>query len=166
MNKATVNSLDKLGFIYFSFGLTCKIINQVPKKKMYFYDKWSQLTTSKFDSSRNAVVVRTGPISDCFVIDIDDMTKPDAAQLYELCYPICSVIVKTKKGYHFYFKYDDVFKSTKTYTDLGFDIKGINGIITAPPSYYFHPTEGKVVYEFIKISDKLNTIPLHKSRLL
>lgn len=158
MNLKDLEKLDQLGLIYFSVGLTCQNVKGEYKKKMYFKEPWSQITTSKFDKSRNAIVVRTGNISNCFVIDIDDETKEEARELCNLCFAKSNLIVKTNKGYHFYFKYDECFNCTKTYTNYGFDIKSNMGIITAPPSYYRHPIKGWITYKFIKVGTELSYV--------
>lgn len=158
MKLEDLEKLDQLGLIYFSVNLSCQNINGEYKKKMYFKEPWSQITTSKFVKSKNAVVVRTGSISDCFVIDVDDETKEQAKALCDLCFKASNVVVKTNKGYHFYFKYDEGFNRTKTYNNYGFDIKGNGGIITAPPSYYRHPDKGWIVYKFIKVNKELSYV--------
>lgn len=153
-----IEKLNSLGLIYFSTNLTCIEKNGEYKKIIEFPNSWKIITESQYNSKKNAVLVKTGLVSNCFVIDIDDMTKPEAKYLYDNCCDNCKFVVKTRKGYHFYYKYDEDLALTKTFKIYGFDLRGNGGVIISPPSKYMLPNNEVSHYTFVKM-DKLIEIP-------
>lgn len=157
--------LSNLGFIYSSAYV--KMINN--KKKTICCEKWATQTCSSNPPKYNTVFVITGKISNCFVVDIDDSSIDEAAILMNLCEETCNLICKTRKGYHYYFKYDTDICKTSSYQSLGFDIRSDSGIIYAPPGYYMDENKNKYTYEFIKVPEDcydINTISFEAKEFL
>lgn len=157
--KLTQNEIlfiNQLGFIYGSVKLD--YLNG--KKKLSNMGKWKEQHTSNYNEKFNGVYIKTGKISNCFIIDIDDITKPEAKFIYEKCMSCCNLICKTNKGYHFYFIYDDDLNISNTCQEYGFDIRADGGIIICPPSWYFI-NNIIIKYQFIKKpeNNKLQRIP-------
>ena len=63
--------------------------------------------------------------------------------IYLYCFQTAGIITKTKKGYHFYYRYCDKLKNDIK-QNLGYDIKN-NTNVTAPPSFYeYHDSENSI----------------------
>lgn len=120
------------------------------KKQISPPTEWQKNKISQYDATKNGLFIQTGIISDMFVIDIDDMTIKEAKQLYDLCIDHCKMTIKTRKGYHFYYKYDPSFSINSTFRKYGFDIRSNNGMIICPPSYYIDIFNNRYEYIFIK----------------
>lgn len=148
--KKQLKVLDNTGFIYFSHGLSCnRDDNGILKKKPVYHGSWKEINESIFYNNDKIVSIKTGKKeyfdkkynsnikqSDIFVIDIDDLSNETANKLNAICENYCDWIVKTRKGFHYYFKYDerlDIYeKQTKASginTNYGFDTRGNGGVI-------------------------------------
>ena len=125
-----------MNFVFGSFTLS---FNETTKKKKYNdVPTWGDQTESDYKSKFNALYIRTGKISNFFVIDIDSLNIKEAQIINDMCQKTCKLIVKTKKGYHYYFIYDKDITISKEYQRFGFDIKTDRGIINCPPGYYYY----------------------------
>lgn len=157
-NLDDLKLLDEMKFIYGSVRFNYEFDGTRYKKtKPEFKDKtWKNQNKSFYDASYNGIYIKTGQISNCFVIDIDDMTKREARFIYDNCYEKCNLIVKTKKGYHFYFNFDPELNTSKSLQQMGFDIRSDGGIIYAPPCYYKDENNEIMRYEFVKKAKHLN----------
>ena len=100
------------------------------------YDKTNHLYHSsaiiKTNKINNSIEIRTGQKFNLTVIDIDNVYL--AFDLFVLCFQTAGIITKTKKGYHFYYRYCNKLKNDIK-QNLGYDIKN-NTNVTAPPSFY------------------------------
>ena len=111
----------------------------------------------KKNTTNNAIEIRTGKKFNLTIIDIDNVYL--AFDLFVLCFQRASIITKTKKGYHFYYRYCDKLKNDIK-QNLGYDIK-TNTNVTAPPSFYeYHDSENSInvipekkifTYKFVKV---------------
>lgn len=84
------------------------------------------------------------------ILDIDDLKLKSSKELMAMAMETCNYIVKTKKGYHYYFKYDDEMSQimhlhNETYA---FDFQSDGAHVFAPPSWYALEDGKKVKYEF------------------
>lgn len=83
--------------------------------------------------------------SNLTVIDIDDVQK--CKKLTRLCIEHCKYHVKTKKGFHFYFKRCNEFPKSKLESaGLGFDMPTL---LYAPPGYYETDKE-RIEYQLVR----------------
>jgi P4 family phage/plasmid primase-like protien len=91
----------------------------------------------------------TGKLSNITVLDIDDEdvynamieNKPVLKEYFT---------VKTNKGYHIYFKYNDLLSTTTNINDLeGIDIRNDGGLAIAPPTEYKLLNGDKAGYKFL-----------------
>lgn len=115
------------------------IISSTWKKNVYISDK-----------KYNGLFIKTGIDSDLVVLDLDDMDHQSNIILYGKAINNCNMVVKTKKGYHLYFKYSDNFPFTHHNKEHKFDILSTGSHIFAPPSYYYDHNNNKNVYTFMK----------------
>ncbi len=92
---------------------------EVDEVKKYF---------SKFSGANIAVI--TGKPSGIVVIDVDNGKVPDFLQKVE------TWIVKSKRGYHFYFSIDDERFIRTAEIENKIELKGEGSLITIPLSYY------------------------------
>ena len=60
----------------------------------------------------------------------------------------CKMIVKTKKGFHFYYEFDNDLNYTMTYQNYGFDLRADGGVIIAPPSRYADEKGTVIEYKY------------------
>ncbi len=89
-----------------------------------------------FSDGNNNIAIVTGPISGIAVLDIDGKEGEESIKQNKLYLPP-TPCVKTGKGYHYYFKYQDGVRNfTRRYP--GIDLRGEGGYVLAPPS--IHPS--------------------------
>jgi hypothetical protein len=107
-----------------------------------------------FSDGKNNIAIVTGPISEIAVLDIDGEEGEESIKQNRLYLPP-TPCVKTGKGYHYYFKYQDGVRNfTKRYP--GIDLRGEGGYVLAPPS--IHPSGMR--YEWlIPLDSNLSELP-------
>ena len=166
VKKPQIELLNKLKFIYGSFSLDYKLNkNNEYKKEAKYITGWKKQTESFYDTKYNGLYILTGKISNIFVIDIDDELK--CSKLKELCDLSCNLICKTKKGYHYYYQYDEQLNQTNQYEKDGFDIRSDGGLIYAPPTYYKDENNNIIRYKYImEPNDNINYIDSSTKELL
>ena len=103
----------------------------------------------KFDKDANGQALLTGLKSGISAIDIDDPTLEHNKKLMELCEKHCNLIQRTKKGFHYLFKYTDKLR-TSTNTKLAIDIRNDNALLYVEPSNYTYKNN-RYKYEFITV---------------
>ena len=134
-----LNLLNSNNFIYFSMWMTAeknKDTNKI-KKIPHFPINYKKLEKSTiFEPWHKLLGIKTGIISNIFIIDIDDLNNETSKKLNNICFKYCGWKVSTKKGYHYYFKYDDRLNlyekqsvASTVNNCLGFDCRGNGGII-------------------------------------
>ena len=134
-----LNLLDKNKLIYFSMNMTAiknketNVVKKVPQFPCGYKDISESVI---FDKKHTLLAIRTGLLSNIFVIDIDDLNNEIAKKLNDMCINYCKWNVSTRKGYHYYFKYDERLsayekqsKASNVNNCLGFDTRGNGGII-------------------------------------
>ena len=115
------------------------------------------------DNAKSFFII-TGKMSNITVIDFDDLDVFDNLinEFPELknCFT-----VKTNKGYHLYFKYNDALPNTSKINKLkGIDCRNDGGIIIAPPTKYKLLNGTKAEYKFL--GGKIEEIPSYLLELL
>ncbi|MGB9683103.1 MAG: phage/plasmid primase, P4 family, partial [bacterium] len=107
-----------------------------------------------FSDGKNNIAIVTGPISEIAVIDIDGEEGEESIKQNKLYLPP-TPCVKTGKGYHYYFKYQDGVRNfTKRYP--GIDLRGEGGYVLAPPSK--HPS-GAIYEWLIPLDNNISELP-------
>jgi hypothetical protein len=112
-----------------------------------------------FDDSKKNIAVICGKVSgNLVVIDFDNLDilpfLKDIPILQEK-----TIIVRTGKGLHIYFRVDEKYTQTRKFENLKVDIKGEGGYVVAPPSV--HPSGA--IYQFhsetdIKFNEKIGEL--------
>lgn len=128
------------------------------QKKLLYPKDWTHRNEFDDFTNANGLAVKTGKESDLTVIDVDseealnEIQKRFGINLFNAS----NYIVKTKKGWHFYFKYNPSLKTTTNYKGIkGFDIRNdvANVIIEVPDNL------SCASYQVIKESDILTDLP-------
>ena len=88
------------------------------------------------------------PDEDYTVIDLDDMESDQNKYIFNNFKNSCGLIVKTKKGYHLWFEYEDKIEHINKLKSVDIIHKG-RKMIFIPPSYYETESE-KITYQYIK----------------
>ena len=89
-----------------------------------------------------------GKESGVSVIDIDEPELEHNKEIIEICNEESNCYVKTRKGFHFYFKYNPILKTVNGEDGHSIDIRNDGGIIYCPPSQYFNPENRKEIYSY------------------
>lgn len=103
--KIAYHSLD-IGFDTKTMSKTCK-----PPSN------WNKLTfkNSVYNSKMNSIIQLTGKPSGIIAIDVDGDQNEYNKQLISLCIEHCKFYNKTRKGYHFIFKYTNELDNNHNY---------------------------------------------------
>lgn len=161
--QAIWDMYEKLGFTLVSGNMSSwKDENGKIEKRFYFDKKpgeekasWKTPEKRVFNKTRSGFATITGKESNTTVVDIDDFDAPESIQLMDLMMG-CNMVVKTRRGFHYYYKYNPQIKTVcgEDKKSLGIkvpiDTRGDGGIIYAPPTRYRLPTGDWVEYELIK----------------
>jgi len=101
----------------------------------------------------------TGERGGCSVIDIDDPNTETAKELMDLMIG-CTMVAKTRKGFHYVYKYTDKIKQTAN-KKYNLDIRNHGGLTFCQPSQLHHKGEVIAHYKWIKepMEDELEEIP-------
>lgn len=124
------------------------------KKKLYPPTNWSEFTLDYCKTLKSTYVynnqlysyqgigIATGEKNNIFVFDVDDVDRFEElidmkmdhvlAKLWTSSVPT----VKTRKGYHFYFRYDSRYPERKLGLGKCFDILTNGSFVVAPPTEY------------------------------
>ena len=132
------------------YALTSKTNN---KEKLFNIDKEP---TKEELKKNNTVYFKIN--YNLLVIDIDDLNKVKK-DFINMLDDEANVVIKTKRGFHYYFKYNSKLKNYQA-NELGFDIITNKDSITTYPSYYFNDDKDKTIikYEIIKNNKCLSDI--------
>ena len=120
-------------------------------KDVHMPAKWNTNITIK--KTHTCFYIVTGKISGVIVVDLDDLENEHEKVMKNLADNCANVIVKTRKGYHYYFKYDEDFSNVLRKEQMGvsMDIQTNGQYVYCPPSQYKHHETGEVFkYELIK----------------
>jgi len=158
MSTSIFNFYRKNKFILSSghFEPTCND-GKIDKNFKHHTRSWK--SDPKFDEHLQGHALLTGKTSGITAIDIDDPTLEHNKELISFCEKYCNLIQRTKKGYHFLFKYTDKL-TTATNEKYKIDIRNDNALLYIEPSNY--SINGfNYKYEFIKkpnIDESINEI--------
>jgi len=139
---------ERLGFVVMSGAMTAKQTKKGEWRKEFAFRKdWAKLAKHDYNKKASGFAILTGEKSNVTVIDIDDPESETNKELMDLMNQ-CNLVAQTKKGYHYYFTYDNRIKQT---TGDKLDTRNDGGCIFCEPSIAKSPN-GDVVasYEFIK----------------
>lgn len=121
--------------------------NELVKNFKHKTHSWKD--SPKLIKNLNGQALLTGKTSGITAIDIDDPNLEHNKKLMELCDKQCNLIQRTKKGYHYLFKYTDKLR-TNTDNKLKIDIRNDNALLYVEPSNYMYKNN-KYKYEFITL---------------
>jgi len=147
----TLEMYDARGMVYMNRRMDVALDKKgVWKKKFEFPKDWDKKTTSD-TSNFNGYAVITGKTSNITVIDIDDPELEHNAGLMMLMDEGCNMVAKTKKGFHYVFKYEESIKG-KSNNELALDTRNDNNCIFCEPTRDVKNSDGDVVacYEWIR----------------
>jgi len=147
MSTSIFNFYKKNKFII-SSGHFEPIITNGKLDKNFKHHTRSWKNDPKFDEHLQGHALLTGKTSNITAIDIDDPSLEHNKQLILLCDKYCNLVQRTKKGYHYIFKYTDKL-TTATNEKCKIDIRNDNALLYVEPSNY--SIDGfNYKYEFIK----------------
>jgi DNA-dependent RNA polymerase auxiliary subunit epsilon len=96
------------------FGADYMFINEYGKKKAKGLPLgWSKFEKTTLNPNSKVICCRTGKISGITVIDFDNKEHYEQAVKHDLFNPNEHPIVKTKKGFHIFFKYEEESENDK-----------------------------------------------------
>lgn len=108
---------------------------------------WKDDKQRKCQGDRNGYALLTGCVSNVTAIDVDDPDAPHNQQLIDLLTSECNMIARTRKGFHYLFKYDSRVR-TVAKKALALDTRNDGGLLYVAPSHYTTPDGDDVVYEW------------------
>jgi len=134
-NRDYITTLRKWKIAHLSATLSYDTTTNT--KKCIHPPGWQRttFTNSCFQPTKNAIIQITGINSNIIVVDIDGIEHPTNMHLIELCMASSKFYNKTKKGYHFFYKYTDAFSKSQSIkydndpTNSGLDLKSTNGCV-------------------------------------
>ena len=157
MENKKMNIFENNKFVYFTRPktITTYLNNDgEEKKKLPFKNfSWKDINEDNYknyvDNDDKSFYVITGKMSNITVLDFDDANVYDelVSKLPDLkkCYT-----VKTNRGYHIYFKYNELLPTTTNINKLeNIDCRNDGGIVIAPPTKYKLLSGEKVKYEYL-----------------
>ena len=154
-----------------SFSVKIAWING--KKDITFPKEWTSIETVKINKKQNGFAIRTG--DHLWAIDVDNCFDKLPRHIQELLMTSCKTIVKTKRGFHFYFKTCQETANYKSTSKVaidgnkylenngGIDIRAKGGCVIAPPTTYKANKE-TIIYTWYK--GTLETIETAPSEVL
>ena len=162
MQSPTLAMYERLNLVCFSLMMGAEQKDGVWKKKPTYTRGWKKITTTDIKRNENAFALRTGKDFGITAIDIDDPTLETSEKLMELMND-CNMIAKTRKGFHYVYKYDERLKQTSEQDKLDLDIRNDGGIIFCEPTSVKAPNGEFVAnYEWTITpmdDEELQTIP-------
>lgn len=129
--------------------------------KNFIHDShsWKDGRQRKCLEGRNGYALLTGCISNVSAIDIDEPDLPHNQQLTEMLAAECNMIAKTRKGFHYVFKYDSRIRTVAKKT-LGLDTRNDGGLLYIAPSNYKTPEGEPTEYQWDITPDDLGETEL------
>jgi P4 family phage/plasmid primase-like protien len=135
---------ERLGFVVMSGDMTSyQTKDGTWKKKFGFRKEWEKTTIHDYNKNKNGFAIITGKTSGITAIDIDDPDLPHNEKLMELMSE-CNMIARTKKGFHYIYKYDERIKGVSGADGIDMDTRNDNNCLFCEPSHCIN-TEGDVV---------------------
>ena len=115
------------------------------KKSNAVYQKHSMISMENYHQfikeKDGTYCIITGKKSNLVVFDFD---TSEAYENFTKAFPQCKndLTIKTNKGYHIYFEYNDAFSTLATNSVSNVDIRSNEGLVYAYPTEYDHPEKG------------------------
>jgi len=146
-------------FIMYSFPKINVSLNDKgvwKKKPVGLLSDWSSLTKSRINKQHECYALLTGKKSDILVLDFDDKKLYDN---YIIEFPELSnsTTIKTRNGFHIYFKWNDKYEKLPSKIDK-LDIQGNNKQVFAADTKYKLETGEEFKYKYI-IKKDLQELP-------
>jgi P4 family phage/plasmid primase-like protien len=120
---------------------------------------WKDDRQRRCVAGRNGYALLTGCVSNVTAIDVDEPDLPHNQGLMELLTAECNMIARTRKGFHFLFRYDSRIK-TVAKKALGLDTRNDGGLLYVAPSRYVTPEGEVVAYEWDVTPDDVGEVDL------
>lgn len=157
---STVEKLQTLGLKLGSVQITTKMKKGIISKFPVFnVASWKDEPKLSTNAKYNGNYFLTGENNDIVVLDLDNMEDKNCIEMKNLADKCASVVVKTRKGFHYYFKFDPDFSETlhgKKAFNVDFDLQSNGALVFCPPTTYKHcETQEVFKYELIKYSKEL-----------
>jgi hypothetical protein len=140
----------RLGFIVSSGKMSAyKSKTGEWKKKLVLEKEWTLKTSTEYNKRESGFAILTGPPSGCTAIDVDDPEKEANKRLMVLM-ESCTLISKTKNGFHYVFAYDArILQTANTKNKL--DTRNGGGCIYVAPSVAYDDERRSVAeYKWIR----------------
>lgn len=144
-----VRCVEKFGISVFPVGQ-----DKVPAVKWSEYQSRLPSMDELLEWPKDNLGIVTGEISRLVVVDCE--SKEDARWFYDNRGK-SPTVVKTKRGYHFYFKHPGVRVPNAIKVDDRYDVRGSGGYVLAPPSLH---SEGS--YEWHKPLIDPDSLPVFR----
>jgi hypothetical protein len=152
----------RLGFVIVSAKMSAKKSKSGEWKKNFAFPRgWQNKTTHEYDKRDSGFALVTGAKSGATAIDIDDPETAQNKRLMELMRN-CNLVARTKKGFHYVFKYDA--RILQTAGDK-LDTRNDGGCIFVAPSVAYDDEGHKVAeYKWIRVPrDDEQLVPVPES---
>ena len=120
----------RLGLIVVSGKMFAENVKGEWKKKLAFPRGWQEKTSTEYDKRATGFAVITGARTGVTAIDIDDPDTPTNQRLMSLMSE-CTLVARTKKGFHYVFRYDARILQT---AGAKLDTRNDGGCIFVAPS--------------------------------
>lgn len=119
---------------------------KVDKNFVHLYN-WRDIEKRKMGWNEKATgfALVCGKEANISVIDIDDPELEHNKELINMGYEDSNCVVKTNKGFHFYFQFNPLLKQTQGEKIHKLDIRSEGGMIYSPPGEYRHPETKKMI---------------------
>lgn len=135
---------ERLNFVVMSADMTAyQTKDGTWKKKFGFRPQWEQTKKHDYSKTKNGFALLTGKTNGITAIDIDDPDLPHNERLMELM-ENCNLVARTKKGFHYVFKYDERIKGVSGKEGIDLDTRNDNNCLFCEPSHCLN-TDGEVV---------------------
>jgi hypothetical protein len=146
-------------FVYFKGRVWSEYNGDKIEKKIQT-PKWKEITRENYMNyqsnlsvtakKNNAFCVITGKMSGITVFDFDDKEKYDLIYKKHKKEIDTFYTVKTRKGFHHYFKYNEKYENVADSEITHIDIRNDGGMILAPPTSYLSPDKKETfTYEYM-----------------
>jgi hypothetical protein len=161
-SEKQLKALQEYGFKIGSVNITTELKKNGDLRKVPSYPNGSWKENEPIITDKcNSYYIRTGTYNNLIVLDLDDMENDKCIEMFELAKK-CKLQIKTRKGYHFYFKYDvDFPNSIRGSSGLGipFDLQSNDAMVFCPPGTYKSVKDDKVYKYTIHKNEGFGKMP-------
>ena len=156
MNQAIHDYYDNADFIIISNNMGVKKNTKTGKwekdPKYFFRKEWEHTPKHDYNKRVNTFAMLTGKANGITAIDIDDVSLEHNQKLMEMM-DDCTMVAKTKKGFHYVFKYCPLIKGVAV-NELALDTRNDNNCIFCEPTLVKASDDSIVAtYKWIKKVD-------------